>query len=162
MQRRIYVDGAPCSNGCGRTFLRRNHTALGLCKTCDKQRIRATPFRRKRRRCACGWKARFRAVRESHIYATPKCKWRLTSKRQWDARRLTKVSRHPNTVLIWELRREMDAQGKRGYCIYCEEGLAPKQVLICSDPDCATLYNDDWRRGKRMLERQAEEARQAA
>jgi hypothetical protein len=86
----------------------------------------------------------------------------LRAKKRSAQRRVGKVARHPNTVLIWELREQMDAEGKAGLCIYCEERLPPMRTLICPTPECELLYNNDWRRAQRMLQRQAEKERQAA
>jgi hypothetical protein len=114
---RLYVDGAPCTNGCGRTYRRSLKTSKGRCSWC-------------------------------HYLAKP----------DRAERHAKKAERHPATVLLWELRREMDAAGKAGLCIYCERLLTPPRLLICPSEDCQRLYNSDWKRGERMLKRQARAA----
>lgn len=66
-------------------------------------------------------------------------------------RERAKPLRHPRTSDLWEMRREMDAAGGRGRCIFCEGRLGPKKRLICGSRECTSAYQSMYGMGKRAL-----------
>lgn len=109
--------------------------------------------------CGCGREFRIRPRAQQQMYATERCRERARR----DARRESKAVRHPHAALIWELRRDMDGEGKKGYCLYCERRLRPGRVLICNLRDdlgreCMRMYHADWKRGRAQARKAAREA----
>jgi len=150
----------PCvTPGCSGTCRPRARGA-GKCGACRVREWRLRAGQVLEVTCACGCGAVFvpaifgtrylnEAHYQDHIHAQRRA-----------ATREGKVRRHPNTILIWQMRDEMDADGKKGLCIYCEASLPNGRTHICTSRECASLYNSDWKRGRAMLKRLAKEQAQ--
>jgi hypothetical protein len=138
--------GSPSPNSKSRT-----------CSACRTKALREREGRVLSVVCACGCGTTFTpAIFGTRYLNEEHCQNHVHRLRRAE-RRVGKTERHPNTILIWRLRDEMDAEGKAGLCIYCEEILAKHRTHICDEPECVRLYNSDWKRGRAMLKRIARE-----
>lgn len=73
-------------------------------------------------------------------YCSEKCIHRAASARRRATDWGSKGVRHPRTAEMWEMRRELDAEGGKGRCIFCVRTLPPLRHLHCGRAPCEAEY----------------------
>lgn len=147
---------------CGTPFSARNcrHRFCSLecqSKACLQRRRnkRVAPEPLTTRRCAldsCG--TEFQPTRAFQRFCSHRCgvtSYNRIPESERKVRRLTKVERHPNTLLFAEMRADVGP----GKCIYCEKRVRSVKAYICGGAECLTDYRRDYGTMRRKREKEA-------
>lgn len=147
------------SSICSREFVQKTGAHRYCSRKCRNRAygdtLRLGPLDTGERRCArAACNAPFLPRRHHQRYCTTRCGVRAYNslhRAEKATRRATKVERHPNTELIYELRQEVGPMR----CIYCETRLTSAKAYKCNDRECRASYQRDYAAIRRKRAKEA-------